>query len=111
MSDLTELNRQLENAKAVAGQKEKIERLMRNRDFKELIVDGFMRDEAARLVGLSADPNLEAKDQHDCLSMAQAGGHLKRYVNVMIQQGHTAEREIPNIEAALEEMRSEGEDD
>lgn len=111
MSEIAEIQQQLDNAKEVVEQKNKIERLMRNHDFKDLIVDGFMRDESARLVGLSADPSLDAKDQRDCLSMAQAGGHLKRYVNVMIQQGYTAEREIPNIEAALEEMRNDGEDD
>lgn len=82
-------------------------KLAGNRDFRKLILEGFCRDDAARLVAESADPVLDVQQRADALAMAQAGGHLKRYLSMMIQQGMTAEREIGEIELELEEARAE----
>lgn len=111
MSDIQSLEAQLKQAKESVAQRDKIDKLMANREFKELILDGFIRDESARLAHVSGDPVLSEKDQRDCVGMAQAGGHLKRFLNVLVSQANTAERQIPDIEAAIDEMRREGEDD
>jgi hypothetical protein len=76
-------------------------------EFKELIMDEFMTAEVIRNVGLSADPSLPENQRADALAMAQAGGHLKRYLSAQVQMGRVAEREIPDLEASIQELLSE----
>jgi hypothetical protein len=82
-------------------------KLSNNRDFRKLILEDFCKEEASRLVAQSADPALDEKQQRDALSMAQAAGHLKRYLSMMIRMGDTAERSIGDLEEALAEARRE----
>jgi len=39
--------------------------------------------------------------------MAQASGHLKRFLSVTVQMGAHAERSMPEVDAALAEARAE----
>ena len=43
--------------------------------------------------------------------MAQATGHLKRYLQVVTQMGNHAELQIPNIDDEIAELRSMGDDE
>lgn len=105
------------NVQALEGQlattKELIERrnlalrLSNNRDFRKLILDDFCLKEAARLVAESADPALNERERADALAMAQAGGHLRRFLSATFQMGAVAERDISEIEEALAEARAE----
>lgn len=101
------LENQLSSTKEKVEQARQIRRLIANKDFKKLILEGFCRDDAARLVAESADPVLDVQQRADALAMAQAGGHLKRYLTMQLQQAMTAEREIPELEEQLEEARAE----
>lgn len=105
MSEVADLEHQLEQYKALKQRREMAERLARNRDFRVLILEGFCRDDAARFVQESADPLLNDEQRADCLGMAQASGHLKRYLSMQIQMGINAERCIPDLEAAIAEDR------
>lgn len=64
--------------------------LSTNPDFKKLILDGFCTTEAARYVQESCDPMLAPHMREDALAMAQASGHLKRFLSLTIQIGNTA---------------------
>lgn len=101
------LENQLAQTKEKVEQAKRIRRLIGNKDFKNLILDGFCRDDAARLVSESGDPVLDPQQRADALAMAQAGGHLKRYLTMQLQQALTAEREIPELEQELEEARAD----
>ncbi len=41
--------------------------------------------------------------------MAQAAGHLKRYLSVTVRMGFSAQNEILEAEQAIEELRHAGE--
>lgn len=82
-------------------------RLADNPDFRSLILKAFCRDEAARYVQESADPALNAEQRADALAMAQASGHLRRFLSFQIQLGDTAGANIPDIEVALAQARAE----
>lgn len=82
-------------------------KLSNNRDFRKLIMDEYFTQEAARLVGLSADPVLSDRERADALSMAQATGHLKRWLVVLCQMGDRAEQDIAEIDMTLDEVRGE----
>lgn len=109
MSDHDQLTQQLKNAKELVERRDLALKLGQNRDFKKLILEDFCVKEAARLVGQSADPVLQPQERADALSMAQSAGHLKRYLQMMVMMGNSAEREIPQIEAMLVEIANDPE--
>lgn len=107
MSEVDQLETQLEFNKHLKARRLSAERLASNSDFRKLVLNGFCRDDAARYVQESADPMLNAEQRADALALAQASGHFKRYMQLQIQMGATADRNIADIEEALTEARAE----
>lgn len=111
MSDIQDLEREIVAAKELIGRRNMAHKLSENHEFRVLFHEGFFVEEAARLVQLSADPSLSIEQRADALSMAQATGHTKRYLSMMFQMGAVAERELPQMEASVEELRAMGMED
>lgn len=107
MSEAAALEYQLEQAKRMVERRNKVQKLTKNREFKDVILDYYMVEECARYVHTSADPALKPENRADALGMAQAAGHLKRFLNVVEQMGNHAESQIPALEQAIDEVRSE----
>lgn len=99
------LEDQLAQNKAEAELGQVARRLGNNRDFKKLILEGFCLRDAAANVALSADPAANEAIRADALSMAQAGGHLKRYLQYIEARGLAAASQISPVEEALDEAR------
>ena len=106
---IEQLELQLISSKEAVELREAAHRLWRNKDFKKVILDTFMLSEAARYVQISADPALGPVERADALALAQASGHLKRFLSVVIRMGDNAEAQIGPIEQALDEERANGE--
>lgn len=111
MSSVSELENQLEGTKAHIERRKMALRLKNNRDFKKLILEEFCIQECARYVHTSADPNIAANERSDALAIAQAAGHLRRYLHAVDLIGMRAENEARAIEEALDEFRAEGLDE
>ena len=109
MSQVNQLELQLDAAKELIRRRQLALRLATLPEFKELILDDFMVKECARYVHASSDPALKAEERADALNMAQAAGHLKRYLSVVVQMGAHSEREIGSLEEAIAEARVEEE--
>lgn len=107
MSEVAQLEQQLKDAKELVAVRDLALKLGQNFEFRKLILEDFIVNEAARLVAQSADPNLDEVGQKAALGMAQAAGHLKRYLSFIVVRGNTAEADIPVIENALVEARVE----
>jgi hypothetical protein len=107
MSDILTLTHQIEQAQVVKAQKDRMERLLANADFRALILDGFCRDECARHAQLSVDAGLTPEDRADALGLAQAAGYLKRWIQASVTMGNHAENAIPDMEETLSELRAE----
>lgn len=111
MSEVTQKIQELEEF--IKGQKtltkmaDAAVRLNDNADFRDLIVKGFCLTEAARYAQESGDPMLTQAQRQDALNMAQASGHLKRFISVTIVMGNDADRAIREAEAQIIELRSE----
>lgn len=103
---ITGLEKQLASTKDLVARRDAALRLHENRDFKLLMVDGFMRDEAARYVQASGDPALSAADRADALAMAQASGHIMRFLSVTVVMGNQAARDVSSLQEALDEERA-----
>lgn len=107
MNQVEQLEQQLKEAKTLVRTRQMAIRLAQNPDFKELILDGFCMVEAARFVQQSGDPALGAEERADALAMAQASGHLKRFLSAAYQMGAHSERTMGELEAAIDEARLE----
>lgn len=107
MNEVTQLEDQREQYQAQIERRDAAIRLSQNADFKKLILTSFCRDECARYAQASADPSLSEREQKDALSMAQAAGHLRRFLSVQIRMGHAAEGEMVELEEALSQARAE----
>ena len=111
MSEVTELNKQLESSRELVELKNAVLRLSDNKDFRELVILGFCRDEAAANVKLSGNMHMEKDNRDNALAIAQAAGHFERYMSQMMVEGMNAERIIPQIEKQLQELLIGGQDD
>lgn len=82
-------------------------RLAGNRDFKKLILEYFCVEECARYARQSADPAMDEAAQRDSLAMAQAAGHLKRFLSVVIRMGDDCAGHMAELDEMLDELRAE----
>lgn len=106
-NEIAELEDYITERKTLSDMADAAVRLYSNPDFKSLILNGFCLVEAARYAQESGDPMLTADQRADALNMAQASGHLKRFLSLTVVMGNTATRDIRQAEAALVEARSE----
>lgn len=96
----------------LAGSKEQVElrnaaqRLWDNRDFKKVILQQFMEKECARYAQQGGNPALPLAEREDCLNIAMAAGHLKRFLSVLVQMGNAAENQLTDIENAIDAERA-----
>ena len=109
MSDIAALEEQAVERQKYVENRRIAQRLFSNRDFKKLILEEFCVNECARYAQNSANPALGPDERADSLAIAQAAGHLRRFLSVTIQMGNQAEVEIRQINEAIEEIRAEGE--
>ena len=106
---LQALEQQLKDQKSAIELRDMAIKLAKNTEFRKLILEGFCGTEAARYVQASGDPALNAVQRADALAIAQASGHFKRYMSVLLQMGQAAENQIADLEEAIEEARREEE--
>lgn len=107
MSEVLQLEQQLTDSKKLVAEKAMALKLAENREFRKLILEEFCVQECARYAQASADAALSADDRANALAMAQAAGHLRKWLSVKVQMGNVAERDIAELETALEEARAE----
>lgn len=106
--NLAELEHGKERALELISRRDLALKLGNIPEFKKMILEDFCVTEASRLVSMSADPALTAQQRADALSMGQAAGHLKRYLQATVKMGDTAFEELKQIEEMLDEVRAEG---
>lgn len=101
------ITRQLDGAKAAQKKLAALERLAKNKDFKELVLQDYCINESARLVHASIDPTFDTENQKKFLVMAQACGGIILWLAAQETLLNTQAGQISDLEAMLEEMRLE----
>lgn len=84
-----------------------LERLQNNRDFKKIILEGFLVQDCARSVAVSVDPGLSQDIRESAMGMAKAAGYLKQYLQALYAQLSRAGGELKEVDEALIEARAE----
>lgn len=108
MSETENIQAHIADLKEVVERRDLALKLEKNPDFVKLILDGFCEKECARFARNSGDPAIPKDQREDSLAMAQAAGHLRRYLSFCVRIGNQAENEIKQAEETLDELRSEG---
>ena len=106
--DIKEIELSIEEAQKMVERRNQAYRLADNADFKSLILEGYYKDEAVRLVGLSADPST-AKYADETILAIKSISMLQQYMRNIVAFGNTAESEIGDMREVLDEERNEGE--
>lgn len=107
MSEVSALTKQRDDAKTFVARRNMALKLAENKEFKTLILKEFCVDECARHAQNSGDPSLSHDARADSLALAQAAGHLRRWLQVVVRMGDQAEGQLQNLEEAIEEARRE----
>lgn len=107
-NDIGEIEITIEQARQTIRKGELIRELESYPAFKELIIDGYFRDEASRLVMLKADKEFEpaekqAKLDRDILGISVLGEYLRTQKLL----GSMAEDSLDQHENTLVELREE----
>ena len=103
-SERNQLEAQQEGNKKLIALRDAVVNLQKNRDFRKLILEQFLVEDCARYAQLSADPGLGINERADALAMAQAAGHLKRFLGVTKRMGDTADSENHSIQEELDDL-------
>ena len=83
----------IEQAKAAA-------RLAENKDFKMIIMDGYMDQEPKRLAGLIASGRITPAVADECIADLKSIGNLNSFLSNFIAKGNIAMGELEELEEA-----------
>lgn len=108
---LQELDYLIKESKKTIELGASLNRLMNNKDFKAVILDGYLREEAIRLVNLKGSPEIEGDPKKEAAVMKQIDsiGSFAGYLRTVFQMTQRAEKELVDCEQTREELLQEGE--
>jgi hypothetical protein len=105
---LEQIEIDIETAKSHIERAEALQRLHSNPDFKRVILDGYFKDEASRVVLLKGDLNVQGKlEQKQIGRIITSIGGLRQYFGTIFQMGSMAHRAVEEHKAAREEILQE----
>jgi hypothetical protein len=109
MNQIEQIEVSLEDAKQAVALRDAVLRLEKNRDFKKLIEQGYLTEEAVRLTHLLAHPAM-AERQDDLITDLKGISAFKAYIHQIMATGNMAEVSLKEHEEALDELRAVEED-
>jgi hypothetical protein len=97
----------IDQAKEAIALADKLEVLSRVPEFNEIIIEGFMVNEPARLASIITDPNLTGEvDQREILGAIKAVGYLGDYFRNISKRKQAMQAALDESEAYLDDLRS-----
>ena len=108
-----ELHQRREELKKFSARAEALTRLQNNADFKLVITDGYMEDEAIRLVHLLGDAQFNSDDKkaayrEDFQERMIGVARLSEYFRSIFQLSGQAQRELDGLNQAETEFYNKG---
>jgi hypothetical protein len=103
MSDVETIEISMEQAKAKIRRLDALERLHANPDFKDLFLEGYLKEFAAEMVSRKASLGAqEEKNQKFIDNQITAIGHVGLYMNLLAQEGRVAKETLASDEQELD---------
>lgn len=106
--DIDQVELSIEEARKKVERREAALRLAENSDFKELVLDGYCKDEAVRLVNTLNETGFE-ESQVDINRMLASISDFNRYMRHIVREGRIAKEAIIDHEITLDDLRAEQE--
>ena len=108
-----ELHQRREELKKFSARAEALTRLQNNADFKLVVTDGYMEDEAIRLVHLLGDARFNSDDKkaayrEDFQERMIGIARLSEYFRSIFQLSGQAQRELDGLNQAETEFYNKG---
>lgn len=100
----------IEHAREIVAKATALANLVSNKDFKTVVRDGYLKEEAVRLVLLKADPSAaSAEMQASIADGIVAIGHFNQYLRTVQALGSMAAKSLGEYEDLRTELLDEGE--
>jgi hypothetical protein len=107
-STIQAIEENIRKAKKFVEAGDALERLQANKDFKEIIMNGYFSNEAVRLVHLKADESFQtAERQKSILTQIDAIGSLNQYFQTIFHKAAMAKKAIEADEETRDEILAE----
>lgn len=105
---LKQLDQRVRDEKRTIDLGQSLTRLLNNRDFKKVILDGYLKEEAIRLVSVKQAPNVQSKEaQESILRQIDAIGCFQDYLREVERQVQGAIKSIEDAEELREALLAE----
>jgi len=106
--DIKEIEVTIDQAKEQVERMEALDRLRQNKDWKNIIEEGYFEKEASRLVCALGEPALqEDKQQEQLQNMMKGVTWFRQYLNSIYMFGRQAQQAMPSYEQTREEIYNE----
>ena len=100
----------IEQARAMVSKANALINLFSNKDFKTAITEGYLKEEAVRLVLLKADPSASSDEMQASIADGiVAIGHFNQYLRTVQALGSMATKSLGEYEDLRTELLDEGE--
>ena len=109
--DVDELELSIKEAEELVTLGVSLERLTKNKDFKRVIQEQYLHNEAVRLVHLKSDGNMQdARVQERLVRDIDAIGSFTQFLSKVRREADSAREAINTCNDELDHINSEGED-
>ena len=107
MNDLEHIDIQITTAEKLIILRDNFYKLSENKYFKEIILNDYFKEEAARLVMAKSNSNLDESQQRSIDNMIIGIGSLSNYFDMLIRRGNEMEVSMQEFEQTREEILAE----
>ena len=108
VTDTKQLEANIQAAREIVALGNALERLKHNQDFKAVVLTGYFKEEAVRLVHLKSAPGMQTGErQASILRDIDAIGALSSYFDAVRHLTMQAAKSLADDEATLEELARE----
>lgn len=98
----------MDYAKSKLELSRKLDTLINNKEFEEIITKGYFENEAIRIAQLTGEPSMQTpENEKDLMSRMKAIGYLRQYFLFIRREGEMAKRAIEDCQREMDYINEE----
>lgn len=106
---IQEIESNIKQSQKIVEMGSSLERLQNNQDFKRVIMEGYFKQEAIRLVHLRSQASMQTAAMQESINkQIDSIGALSQYFQVIFHQASLASKAIASDEETRDEILAEG---
>jgi hypothetical protein len=104
--DVEQIEISIAEAEKLVARRDMLNRLRKNPDFIAVFDEGYLKEEAVRLVSLLAEPAMAAH-KSEVMTALEAISRFRQYLSAIFQMGNAAAREIAEGRETIADIHAE----